>query len=161
MKLDKAKEINKRVINLLMAKEGATELSDTDVQELKQVSLADMLEASRLLDGQKSSSISSFDKTLAELYLQLLDDEFHILNGFQSACRAINQLRYSGNGHGMLIDGSGNYSFIELNNNRDGAVETIYNASTSSHLFSAINSMYRRLQEAESYQNFPKLKASV
>tara|TARA_Y100000296_G_C5173350_1_gene258584 strand:+ start:1470 stop:1946 length:477 start_codon:yes stop_codon:yes gene_type:complete len=157
MNIENAKKINSMSVGILMAREGIGEFSDSDIAKLKDTSLADMLEANRLMIGYKEqlpeggtrNYLHTTDRALAELYCRLHNDEFHLSSDLVEACDAIDGLRHSVNGHGILIDGCNNYSFIELNTAGDGSLETIAQACSINELLGEVMKLARKLEEVE------------
>ena len=155
MNIETAKSINSMSVGIVMAREGIGEFSDSDMARLKETSLADMLEANRLMseyeeqlpDGGKRVYVHTTDMVLAELYCRLHSDEFYLVNDLVKSCSAIDILcRYSINGHGILVDGHGNFSFIELNSDGDGSVGTIAHTSSINELLVEINNIAIKLE---------------
>lgn len=158
MNIETAKNINSMSIGILMARQGIGEFSDSDIAKLKETSLADMLEANRLMteykeelpEGGTRTYIRTTDTALAELYCRLHNDEFHLVSDLVDACSAIDDVRRDSiNGHGILVDGYGNYSFIELNNDGDGALETLEQAGSINGLLCMIQNMAAELEEQD------------
>ena len=89
------------------------------------------------------------EKSIAELYCRLQDNEFQTTDDLEDACSALDQLRDTGNGHGVLVDGYGNWSFIELNSQGDGADETVFQAMSASRLLTHIKTMADALDHDE------------
>ncbi|MFU1599183.1 hypothetical protein ACM257_17530 [Alteromonas macleodii] len=157
MNIETAKTISSMSIGILMARQGVGEFSDSDIAQLKKTSLADMLEANRLMTDYKEqlpgggtrNFFHTTDNALAELYCRLHNDEFHLSSDLVEACDAIDGLRHSVNGHGILIDGGNNYSFIELNTAGDGSLETIAQACSINELLGEVMKLARKLEEVE------------
>lgn len=158
MNIETAKKINAMSVGILMAREGVGEFSDSDIAKLKETSLADMLEANRLMTDYKEqlpgggtrNFVHTTDRALAELYCRLHNDEFHLVSDLVDACSAIDDVRRDSiNGHGILVDGYGNYSFIELNSAGDGALDTLEQAGSINRLLGMIQNMAAELEEQE------------
>ena len=158
MNIETAKKINSMSVGILMAREGIGEFSDSDIAKLKETSLAEMLEANRLMTGYKEQlpeggvrhTLHTTDRALAELYCRLHNDEFHLVSDLVDACSAIDDVRRDSiNGHGILVDGYGNYSFIELNSAGDGALDTLEQAGSINGLLGMILNMANELEEQE------------
>ena len=148
MDIKTAKAINSMSIGILMARQGIGEFSDSDIAKLKETSLAEMLEANRIMTDYKEqlpngvrSFIHTTEKELAELFCRLHDDNFHTTADLEDACTALDGLRDTINGHGILIDGYGNFSFIELNHEGDGAIETLAQSMSPNGLFRQIKQL--------------------
>lgn len=158
MNIETAKKINSMSVGILMAREGVGEFSDSDIAKLKETSLADIIEANRLMTDYKEllpkggtrSYLHTTDRALAELYCRLHNDEFHLVSDLVEACSAINNLcRDSLNGHGILVDGYDNYSFIELNSAGDGSLETIVQANSINELLGKVINIAAELEEQD------------
>lgn len=157
MDIEKAKQVHSKVIGILLARQGIGEFVDADIAALKQTSLTDMLAANSMLDDYKeelpeggySSYVVTTEKSIAELYCRLQDNEFQTTDDLEDACSALDQLRDTGNGHGVLVDGYGNWSFIELNSQGDGADETVFQAMSASRLLMHIKTMADALDHDE------------
>lgn len=148
MDIKTAKAISSMSIGILMARQGIGEFSDSDIAKLKETSLAEMLEANRIITDYKEqlpngvrSFIHTTDKELAALFCRLHDDNFHTTADLEDACTALNDLRDTINGHGILIDGYGSFSFIELNHEGDGAIETLAQSMSPNGLFGQIKQL--------------------
>jgi|GEM_PF-3111230 len=157
MNIETAKTINSMSIGILMARQGIGEFFDSDIARLKETSLADMLEANRLMTGHKEqlpgggtrNFVHTTDKALAELYCRLHNDEFQLASDLVEACTALDELRDTVNGHGILVDGYGNYSLIELDSAGDGSLETIAQACSINELLGEVKKFARKLEEVE------------
>lgn len=156
MDIETAKTINSMSIGILMARQGIGDFSDSDIAQLKETSLADMLEANRLMTNYKEqlpgggtrNFVHTTDASLAELYCRLSNDEFQLASDLVEACTALDGLRDTVNGHGILVDGYGNYSFIELNSAGDAALETLVQAMSVNDLFGQIKKVSNELEAA-------------
>ncbi|MCP3865163.1 hypothetical protein [Pseudoalteromonas sp.] len=152
MDIETAKSIVSKIVNILLAREGIGSFNDADITTLKQTSLVDMLTANKMMithkepapNGGTISYIRTTDSSIAELYCRLHDDYYHTVTDLEDACSALNDLRDTPNGHGVLIDGYGNYSFVELNHAGDGAIETLCESFSAGGLLSEVKTLANR-----------------
>ena len=153
MDIENAKKIQSWVIGLLMAREGIGEFNDDDITGLKATPLTDMLMANELMkdhkellqDGGYRSYVVTTEVSIAELYCRLHNNGFQTTGDLEDACSAMNEMHQTTNGHAVLVDGYGNWSFIELNHDGDGAIETLVESASACHLLWKVKSMLEKL----------------
>ena len=156
MDIEIAKSLHNKVMGVLLAREGIGEFNDADIASLKQTPLIDMLRANAVMTGYKEdlpgggtrNYIVTTDEAIAELYCRLHDHSFQTTVDLEDACSALNDYRKAPNGHGILVDGYGNWSFVELNHDGDGAAETLLESSSASGLLSQVNVLANDLADA-------------
>jgi hypothetical protein len=144
MDIKRAKTLHSSVMTVLMHTHGIGNVTNADVLAVKETSLSDILLANNLMNGFKEKAanggfvhtLSTTDKSLAELFLRVHDPDFMVANEFEEVCNALNDtFEDTINGHGVLIDGSGCYSLIELNSSGDGANETLVTVNTPREIY--------------------------
>lgn len=144
MNIEKAKIIQSIIMKVLMHIEGISEATDSEVATIKEYSLSDMLHANRLMDGYKEASenggtrhyVSTSDANLAELYLRVHDADFMTADEFEDICKGMDDtFEHTTNGHGVIIDGTGYYSLVELDRDGEGAEKTLAVVDTPRELY--------------------------
>jgi hypothetical protein len=154
MELEQAKRIHSIVMAVLMHTQGIGEVTGDDVIAISDISLLEMLQANSVMEKHKElteiseiSFITTTTKSLAELYLRVHNKEFMVANDFQEICSAMDDA-FEGavNGHGVLIDGAGYYSLIELSNSGDCADKTLVTLGTPREMYDYAK---RRISETE------------
>jgi len=155
MDIEQAKPIHSKIMKVLMHTQGIGEITTADVIAVKETSLSDMILANSLMDGYQEGSkksgfknfVSTTDIALAELYLRIHDEGFMSANEFQEICSAMDDaFEDTENGHGVLIDGSGYYSLIELTRSGDCAEKTLCTVHSAKDLYDYAKS---RINEGE------------
>ena len=155
MDIEQAKPIHSKTMKVLMHTQGIGEITTADVKAVKEISLIEMLQANSLMDGYEEDTkegkttffVSTTDIALAELYIRIHDEGFLVANEFQEICSAMDDtFEDTENGHGVLIDGSGYYSLIELTRSGDCAEETLCTVNSPRELYDFVKS---RINEAE------------
>lgn len=156
MDIEIAKSLHNKVMGVLLAREGIGEFNDEDIASLKQTSLIDMLTANAVMtdykevlpEGGTRNYIVTTEEAIAQLYCRLHDHNFQTTSDLEDACTALNDYREAHNGHGILVDGYGNCSFVELNHDGDGAAETLLESNSASGLLSQVNVLANDLAAA-------------
>jgi len=155
MDIEQAKPIHSKIMKVLMHTQGIGEITAADVKAVKETSLSNMVLANSLMDGYQEGSkkggfknyVSTTDKALAELYIRIHDEDFMVANEFKEICTAMDDaFEDTENGHGVLIDGSGHYSLIELTRSGDCAEKTLCVVHSARDLYDYAKS---RINEAE------------
>lgn len=144
-----AKKIHGTVMKVLMHTQGIGGITEDDVIAVKEVALPDMLKANALMSGHKEVSddgcdihfVGTTDEALAELYLRLHDKEFMVASELEEMCDAMDESFATVNGHGVLIDGVGNYSLIEISRCGTSADKTLFVGQTPREIYNYIKSV--------------------
>jgi len=144
MDIEQAKVIHSSVMSVLMHTKCIGEFSDADLLKVKETSLSDIILANNMMGNHKEFNEDgtllfftvTTDKSLAELYIRIHDDQFMDTSEFEDICNAMNDA-FEGtiNGHGVLVDGSGYYSLIELSSSGDCAEKTLVVVGTSREIY--------------------------
>lgn len=137
MDIERAKTVHGNVMKIALAIEGIQEVTDEDIVTFKSFALDEIVQANRMMSGYKETEeeggtryfLASNDTRLAEVYLRVHDPKFLSADQFENICSALDDtFDDTTNGHGVIIDGRGNYSLVKLDCEGDGAEETLLHA---------------------------------
>lgn len=158
MKIEQAKFIHGKAMKVLMFTQGIGEITNTDVNDLKAISLVDMLLANKLMEhyeeptvgNTKTFHVTTTDAAIAELFIRLHDEDFMTALEFEDMCQVMNEVfDNTVNGHGVLIDSYGNYSLIELTHSGDCAEKTLITADSPREVYKYVKQVVSQAQENE------------
>ncbi|MBM34058.1 MAG: hypothetical protein CML22_07140 [Rheinheimera sp.] len=147
MEIAFAKLLNSAVINCILSIQGVSSPSEDHLKLVKSASLSEMLHASEMVEMYNESAddggpifVTTTESAIADLFLRLRSENYFHPDELVEACQAFDDMNPDTlNGHGMMIDGYGNHSLIELNHGGDGAVKTVAQASSLQELMDKLH----------------------
>ncbi|MDK2594377.1 hypothetical protein [Pseudoalteromonas obscura] len=150
MEVEQAKPIHASIMKIAFFLQGIGSITNEDVEEFKGYSLEHLVQANKALSDYKEkqeddqgyrSYITTTDIALAETYIRVHNSDFVAADEFQEMCEAMDSHHENTrNGHGVLIDGSGCHSLVELTSCGTGVCETIVTVSTPRAMYNFVQS---------------------
>lgn len=156
--LSRSKTLHQSLMACLLSSQGIGGASEDDYQKVQKATLNELLEAKSFAeaanadtdvsDGEKRIYIVPSEMMIAELYLRLHDSQFYTAKDLINTCINLDMLNPDTlNGHGILLDGHGNVSLLELNRGGDGAYQTLCHARSVDGMMGEANSYAEKYTE--------------